>query len=285
MGGKIRWLSATKAPIRSAFGDIIGIVEISRDITESKRQEQLKNEFIATVSHELRTPLTSIMGAIGCLAGGAAGDLPSAATRIIEISQRNCRRLIDIVNQILDIEKIESGTMEFDRKPVDLRKIVKQVIDAHKSMAADSQIILKFDRESILAVALADPERLSQAMANLVSNAVKFSPPGSEVILSIQKQNEFVCVNVRDHGPGIPDEYKERIFEKFVQVDASDQRRSSGAGLGLSIAKQIVAQLDGELDFEPAPDGGTIFSLRLREWGNTLSMEQRPRMDVLAAHQ
>ena len=257
--GKVLWISATKAPIRGSRGEITGIVEITRDITETKRQEQLKNEFVATVSHELRTPLTSIMGSVGCLAGGVAGELPDAAMRILKIALANCRRLISIVNDILDIERIEAGQMLYDRKPVDICELVDQVIQANHSMAADHGVSVRLDSAATHAVVLTDSGRLAQVMTNLLSNAIKFSPYNGDVTVAIERRDGLIRINVRDHGAGIPDDYKDRIFEKFVQVDATDQREKGGAGLGLSIAKQIVLQLGGEIGFEPAPNGGTIF--------------------------
>ncbi len=260
--GKALWLSATKAPIRGTDGDIIGIVEIARDITESKRQEQLKNEFVATVSHELRTPLTSIMGSVGYLAGGAAGSLPDPAIRMLKIALGNCRRLVSIVNDILDIEKIEVGAMQYDRKPVEVRALVAQVIQANQSIATDYGVSVRLDNSAADEYLFTDPDRLTQVITNLLSNAIKFSPRHGEVIIMIENCKNMIRIGVRDRGPGIPDDYKDRIFEKFVQVDATDQREKGGAGLGLSIAKQIVCQLGGEIGFEHAPDGGTIFTVK-----------------------
>ena len=259
--GSVRWLSATKAPIRNPHGEIVGIVEIARDITESKRQQQLKNEFVATVSHELRTPLTSIMGSVGCLAGGAFGSLPDPATRLLKIALGNCHRLVGIVNEILDIEKIKLGKMSYDRRAVDVHELVELGIQAIQGMSEEYGISVRLDNTSVQAVVLADPDRLTQVITNLLSNAIKFSPRASDVVISIENCDDLVCVSIRDSGPGIPEDYKDRIFEKFVQVDATDQRRRGGTGLGLSIAKQIVSQLGGEIDFETAPGGGTIFKV------------------------
>ncbi len=262
--GTTRWVSATKAPIRGPQGEIVGIVEVARDITESKRQQQLKDEFIATVSHELRTPLTSILGAVGCLVGGAAGALPEAAMRILTIALNNCRRLIAIVNDILDIEKIEAGKMMYDRKPVDVHALAVQVIEANQSFADSYGVALKLDEAANHGEVFVDPQRFSQVLTNLISNAIKFSPRDSEVDISIENHEDEIRIAVRDRGPGIPDDYKSRIFEKFVQVDASDRRPRGGTGLGLSIVKQIVDQLDGTIEFEAARGGGTIFKVAFR---------------------
>ncbi len=267
--GAERWISSTKAPIRDSRGDIVGIVEVARDITETKRQQQLKDEFIATVSHELRTPLTSILGAVGCLVGGAAGELPDAAARMLTIAMNNCRRLVGIVNDILDMEKIEAGKMRYDKRPLDVHALAVQVVEASQSFAADHGVALRMDgaadRGEVFSV-FADSDRLSQVLTNLISNAIKFSPRETEVAVSIERRDETIGISVRDRGPGIPDDYKDRIFEKFVQVDATDRRRRGGTGLGLSIVKQIVEQLDGTIGFAPAPGGGTVFKLALKAW-------------------
>jgi PAS domain S-box-containing protein len=266
--GTVRWLSATKAPIRNFNGKIVGIVEIARDITESKRQEQLKNEFIATVSHELRTPLTSIIGSVGFLASGAAGNLPGAVFRLLNIAHANCQRLVRIVNDILDIEKIESGKMNYDRRPVEVRELVDQVIQANQAFAAEYGVSIRLDASQGHGVVIADPDRLAQVITNLLSNAIKFSPRNGDVTIAIENPEDLVSISVRDCGPGIPADYRDRIFEKFVQVDATDRRKRGGTGLGLSIVKQIVDHLDGTISFEPAPDGGTIFKVAFRDLKN-----------------
>jgi PAS domain S-box-containing protein len=262
--GTVRWLSTTKAPIRGPSGEIVGLVEVARDITEGRRQEQLKDEFIATVSHELRTPLTSIMGAIGLIVGHDAIVLPEKVTRMLTIALANCRRLVGIVNDILDIEKIESGKITFDSKPVEVRTLVDQAIQANQAMATQHGVCVRLDEASVECEVIADPDRLTQVITNLLSNAIKFSPPETDVTAGVERLADRACIKIRDHGPGIPEDYKERVFEKFVQVEATDNRRRGGTGLGLSIAKQIVSHLDGEISFEAAPGGGTIFKVLLR---------------------
>ena len=249
----------------------------NEEITERKRQEQLKNEFIATVSHELRTPLTAIMGSVGFLAGGAGGTLPDSVMRLLTIAHGNCKRLVRIVNDILDIEKIESGKMAYDQKPTEVRALVEQAIEANQRVAEDFGVTVRLDEAAARGVVIADPDRLTQVMTNLLSNAIKFSARNTEVFVAIENGGEAIRISVRDHGPGIPDAYKDRIFDKFVQVDATDRREKGGTGLGLSIAKQIVTQLGGVVGFDAAPGGGTIFTVVLPASG---SREDRARFEA-----
>ena len=231
--GAVRWLSATKAPIWSAEGEIVGIVEIARDITESKRQEQLKSEFVATVSHELRTPLTSIMGSVGYLAGGAAGTLSDSVMRMLKIALGNCHRLVNIVNDILDIEKIETGKMRYDRKPVEVRALAGQVIEANQGLAAEHGVSIHLDKASVTGVVLSDPDRLTQVMTNLVSNAIKFSRRDAQVLVLVERSESLIQIKIRDHGPGIPEGMRARIFEKFVRAvncNVASRRRNTGDG-------------------------------------------------------
>jgi signal transduction histidine kinase len=225
---------------------------------ERKRLAQLQDEFVSTVSHELRTPLTSISGSLGLLVGKAAGDLPVTAARLLAIAYTNSQRLIRLVNDILDIEKVESGQVIFNFKRVEVRSLVGQAIEANREFAKGYGVKLRFGESSAHEVR-ADPDRLMQVVTNLLSNAIKFSPPKAEVVVAIENTDEHVRISVRDHGPGISADFRSRIFEKFAQADASNQRQKGGTGLGLSIVKQIVLRLGGVTGFSDAPGGGTIF--------------------------
>jgi signal transduction histidine kinase len=211
----------------------------------------------------LRTPLTSIAGALGLLAGGAVGALPESALRLLKIAHANCQRLVRLVNDILDIQKIETGNMPFDLRPLEARALVEQAIEANRGFAESYGVPVRLDDSAATGVVFADADRLTQVVTNLLSNAVKFSPRGAEVIVTIENSDAMVRISVRDHGPGIPDAYKDSIFEKFVQVDAINTRLIGGTGLGLNIVKQIVERLKGQIDFEVAPGGGTVFRLAL----------------------
>jgi signal transduction histidine kinase len=162
------------------------------------------------------------------------------------------------------MEKIETGTMTFDCKPVEVRALLDEAIRVNQAMATQHGVSIRLDDASVECAVVADPNRLTQVISNLLSNAIKFSPLDADVIVGVERSADRACIKIRDHGPGISEDYKERIFEKFVQVEATDDRRRGGTGLGLSIAKQIVSHLDGEIGFEAAPGGGTIFKVQLR---------------------
>lgn len=247
-------------PIDSAEGLLV--LSVIVDLTERERAGRLKDEFVATVSHELRTPLTSIAGALGLLAGNAAGDLPEPAARLIAIACTNCRWLVRLIDDILDIGKMESGRIVFDLRRVEVLSLVKQAIEANSGFADRYDVAIQLGASEEAEVS-ADPDRLVQVVTNLLSNAIKFSPRGGNVVIGAEKRSDFVRISVRDQEKGIPDEFKPHVFEKFAQADASDKRQKGGSGLGLSIAKSIVERLGGTIVFNDAPGGGTIFEVDL----------------------
>jgi len=238
----------------------IGIV---RDISARLEVERLKSGFVSTVSHELRTPLTSISGSLGLLAGGVAGQLPPKATRLIDIAKLNSERLVRLINDILDLEKAESGRLEFRLETQRLKPIVQHAIDLNRSYAHGFGATLELDPRSDDASVLVDRDRLVQVLTNLLSNAAKFSPRGGVITVRMRAEHDSVCISVHDEGPGIPAEFQGRIFEKFAQADSSDSRSKGGTGLGLSIAKTIVERLGGRIDFDSAAGKGTTFHVRL----------------------
>jgi len=247
---------------------VLGVVV---DLSERRRIERLKAEFVATVSHEMRTPLTSIAGALGLLAGNAAGRLPASARRLLAIAHKNSQRLVRLLNDILDIEKMESGKVVFDFKRVEVRSLAEQAIEANRAVAEGFGVRIRLAPASPAIDVHADANRLVQALTNLLSNAIKFSPPGGEVIVAVEARNENARISVRDHGPGVPDQFKPHIFEKFAQADATDARQKQGCGLGLSIVKQIVDRLDGEVGFDDAPGGGANFYIDLPNWARAVA--------------
>jgi signal transduction histidine kinase len=253
--------------------DARGILRALRYATERKRLERLKDEFVSTVSHELRTPLTSISGSLGLLTGNAAGILPAPMARLLAIAHTNSQRLVRLVNDILDIEKMEAGRVVFNFKRTDVRSVVEQAIDANRGFAEGYGVRIRLEDACAAAADVrADPDRLLQVITNLLSNAIKFSPAGNEVIVAIEKGTDMVRLTVRDHGSGIPFDFKPLIFEKFAQADAKDARQKGGTGLGLSIVKQIVDRLSGEVGFADAPGGGTVFHVQLPCWDHVASL-------------
>jgi signal transduction histidine kinase/DNA-binding response OmpR family regulator len=235
-------------------------VYILRDATERHRLSQLKNEFVSTVSHELRTPLTSIRGSLGLLISGAAGELPPKVRQFVEIAHNNSARLVHLVNDILDIEKIESGRMDFHYEQLPADAIVEQAIEANRAYAAPFDVTFRTTIDvPPLTEVRADAARVQQIMANLLSNAAKFSPVGGVVDVTMTAQPDHIRISVRDYGAGIPDEFRDRIFQRFAQADSSDRRQKGGTGLGLSISKAIVEQHGGTIGFDMPADGGTRF--------------------------
>ncbi len=268
--------------LRDDKSKIIGYLNICLDNSArvavraaDREKTRLKDEFVATVSHELRTPLTSITGALGLLTGNAAGKLPASAMHLLTIAYANSQRLVRLLNDILDIEKMESGKAVFQFKRVEVRSLVEQTIDANRAFAQNRDLRIRLDAAPAAFDVRADPDRLVQAVTNLLSNAIKFSPPGEEVVVAVETGNDAVRISVRDHGPGVPEEFKRHIFEKFAQADGTDARRKDGTGLGLSIVKQIVDRLDGEVGFAEAPGGGAIFHLDLPNWANAVRRQSR----------
>lgn len=256
-------VSLSISPIKSPSGEIVGACKIARDMTDKKRLERMKDEFVATVSHELRTPVTTIAGPLGLLVGGAAGEMPDKVKMLVTMAHANSERLARLVNDILDIDRIEAGRMRFDFKQVETKRIVKWAIEANRQLSEQFGVPARLDENAIDASVQTDPDRLMQVLGHLLSNAVKFSPSGEEVVVFIERQGAYVRVGVRDRGSGIPEEFKNLIFEKFAQVDASDARRKGGSGLGLSIVRQTMLQLGGRVGHFPAPAGGTVFYVDL----------------------
>jgi signal transduction histidine kinase len=245
-----------------------GLLRAMRYAGERKRLERLKDEFVSTVSHELRTPLTSISGSLGLLMGNAVGILPKSAERLLEIAHTNSARLVRLVNDILDIEKFESGHVVFDFRKIQVRPLVEQTVEAIRGYAEGLRVRIRIEAAVAVDDIRADTDRLAQVVTNLLSNAIKFSPPDGEVVVAVAKGTEVnvVRISVRDHGPGISADFKCRIFERFAQADATNARQKGGTGLGLSIAKQIIDRLGGEIGFAGAPGGGTIFHVELPIW-------------------
>jgi PAS domain S-box-containing protein len=236
-----------------------------RDITEKRALERVKNEFVSTVSHELRTPLTSISGALALMAKGTAGALPDKALGLVAIARSNCDRLVRLINDILDLERIEAGKLVFEFSSVPIRRLAERAITENLDYAAKFQVALQHDGDPVDAEVWGDEHRLLQVLTNLISNAVKFSPAGGTVSIATSRVDGTLHLAVTDRGRGIPDAFKPRIFQKFAQADATDSRQKGGTGLGLSIVKSIVERHGGRIGFESEWGVGSTFHVDLPE--------------------
>jgi PAS domain S-box-containing protein len=234
-----------------------------RDITGRKRLDDMKSEFVSVVSHELRTPLTSILGALRLLNHDTVGAIPPAERGLVDIARRNAERLVRLVNDVLDLERIEGGRLDLAGTVIDLPGFINSTLADNTVLGDAHGIRFVLTSRSDHVEVRADPDRLTQVVINLLSNAVKFSPLGSTVDVVVERNLNHARVEVRDHGPGIPASFRSRIFERFAQADASDTRSASGTGLGLSICKSIIEQLGGTIGYENRSAGGATFYFEL----------------------
>lgn len=248
--------------LRDGEGDVTGFLGIGRDISEIKRIDQMKTEFISTVSHELRTPLTAISGALGIVANGLAGTVPEQAQRMIHIAHSNSHRLIYLVNDLLDMEKLVAGKMNFDMRPHSLRALILQSIEENTAFAEQYSVSYELVGRGDAQVTV-DQQRLLQVLANYLSNAAKFSPAKDVVTIQLEAKFGRVRVRVSDKGPGVSEEFRPRLFQKFSQADSSDTRQKGGTGLGLAICKEIIERMGGSLGVEPDAGQGACFYFEL----------------------
>lgn len=257
-------------PLELAVSEIIVSGEkiftgVVRDITERKQMDIMKNEFISTVSHELRTPLTSIRGSLGLITGGAVGKLPDEASQMLKIAANNTERLLLIINDILDIQKIESGQLALNFQKLDVMPFIKRALEDNASYGEQHGVKFVIDRSLDEARVYADKDRLMQVMANLLSNAAKFSPENDTVEISVARHRGSIRISVTDHGAGIPEEFQAKLFDKFTQSDSTNTRQKGGTGLGLSITKVIIENHGGRIDYVTKEGLGTTFYFELPE--------------------
>ena len=254
------------APIRGRDGEHLGRVWHFRDISAFKNIDRMKDEFISSVSHELRTPLTSIRGSLDLMVNGVTGELPSEAMSLAVIARGNCERLVRLINDVLDIEKMEAGRMELRLQPIALESFLEQSMESMRPFAEQLGVDFRLASSAPGAHVRVDPDRLAQVMDNLLSNAAKFSPAGGTVRIDLARLDTQLRVSVTDLGPGIPHAFQGRVFEKFARVGTSSARQKGGTGLGLSIARAIVERLGGTIGFSSEPGGETTFRVDLPEW-------------------
>ena len=239
-----------------------------------KLQLQLRDEFISMVSHELRTPLTSIRGALGLINADTLGKLPVKAKAMVQIAYQNSERLVRIINDILDMEKINSGGLEVRLGAVAVAEFLQEALAVNDAYGVKYQVHFVLETAPPSAHVAADPDRLMQVMANLLSNAAKFSAPGSAVRVRATERDAFVRIEVEDYGTGIPEAFRDRVFEKFAQADSSSSRRFDGTGLGLSITRKLVEAMHGAISFTTILDQGTTFYFDLPRAGGTMQLRK-----------
>jgi two-component system sensor histidine kinase VicK len=244
-------------------GAMAGMVVAFQDVSERRRLEKMKDEFISTVSHELRTPLTSLRASLGLISSGSLDRRPEKQKQMLEVAIDNCDRLVRLVNDILDFDRVENGSIPLHRENLRIGDLLRRAADVEHEAAFKAQIRFRFDAPAGLMVNV-DQERILRVLSELVSNAIKFSPPETIVKLTAHEaENDEVCIAVEDQGRGIAHDKLDVIFERFQQGDASDSRALGGTGLGLAICRRIVQQHGGRIWVESEPGKGSRFHFTL----------------------
>lgn len=260
--GSVMWGNITFSAIRSEEGIAVYVVGMVEDITQRRRVEQLKDEFVSIVGHELRTPLTSIRGSLGLLEAGVMGELPPEAGEMLTLAVSNTDRLVRLINDMLDIERMDAGRADMDLVPVRACDLIDSSCQAVAAAADEARVTLQVDADATVVVD-ADADRIVQALINLIGNAVKFSDAGGTVEIAAGTRDGEALFTVHDSGRGIPAADLEAIFERFHQVDGTDARDKGGTGLGLPIARGIVEHHEGRMWAESRPGEGSTFCFTL----------------------
>lgn len=247
------------APLVRAGSKSKGYVVLAADLSERLRIEQQKDEFVTMVHHEVRAPLTAVRGAIGLLSGGVAGELGDSARELVDIAFRNSERMERLVSDILAARKLDTGHMDFQLEVMSPGSLVEQAVEATSAYAKKFDVGFEFEADLGDVTIRVDPDRFIQVLTNVLSNAVRYSSPGDIVRVVARWIDDLVRISVEDHGPGITDDFKDRVFEKFARADDGSWRHRSGTGLGMSISKAIMEELGGSIHFETTAGVGTTF--------------------------
>jgi PAS domain S-box-containing protein len=261
--GRVFPILASGAPLRNELGQVAGAVVAFQDISRLREVDRMKDEFVSIVSHELRTPLTSIRGSVQLVLDDPASVPDQEHRHLLQIALNNCERLVRIINDILDVSKIESGNLTLRKKAVNVIDLVRQSVDVVANPARNAGVTLEVNLPANIRPVSVDPDRIVQALVNLLSNAVKFAPADSTVTVSVTGSEQMVTIAVADRGEGIAPENLTRLFRKFEQVDSSSSRRKGGTGLGLAITKALVEQHGGRIVVDSELHKGTRFSFTL----------------------
>lgn len=259
-GSETLYLREDSAPLRDAAGNVVGRLFLYHDISREKSIDRMKSEFIAVASHELRTPMTSIKGSVDLILSGFAGEITADSQELLEIAQKSCDRLVRLINDILDLAKIEAGQVKLHLVPMDLTDIVEHAIRGVKSLADQGEVALHIERAPDLPQVEVDKDRIEQVVTNLLSNAIKFAPAKSIVTVDLRPENGWVQCSVIDRGPGIAEADLPKVFGKFQQVGA---KKKGGTGLGLAITQALIAEHHGKIWVESTVGQGTRFIFRL----------------------
>lgn len=247
----------------TVMASLIGVSFYSHKlIVKVRSAETLKDKFVSTVSHELRTPLTSIIGSLDIIKSGMAGEISKESKKIVGIAYKNSNRLLNLINDILDVQKLESGLMVYRIEPMSVALFVEDVVESLTGFADKYEVTLKVENSAPGVMIQGDRARLTQVLTNLTANAVRHSPPGKDVEIEVSQAGTLVRIAVIDHGPGVPQEFKSQIFTQFAQAETG----KGGTGLGLNISKQIIERHEGRISFISDPGVATSFYFDLPEF-------------------
>ena len=264
-GGEAGPVLVSVGAMEAGPGGSRGYVMVAVDISERLRNEQHKDEFVTMVHHEVRAPLTAVRGAIGLLEGGVAGELGERGQELVAIALRNSVRMGRLVDDILASRKLDSGRMEFHFEEVELMPLVEQAIESTSAYAADYEVRFEIEEDLPGSKVRVDPDRMIQVMMNVLSNAVRFSAADAVVTARVKRHEKYLRVAVSDSGPGIPENFHDRVFEAFARGEHEDWRHRSGTGLGMSISKGIIEELGGSISFVTELGVGTTFFIDVPE--------------------